>query len=255
MRRLRYLVFLPGSAALGQIQDLATNQDGSVLLFASTLRQPGADQSRHWKLFRWSQDGGVQLYARRECLPDGMLTTFCALRMPSLSPDADFAAFSAARSCSFVSSGGATLCDTYETVEGIVRTRDGTEALRNAGWMQLTPGGRYAVSAPKCPASANQCLDGNYDSRLIFDPRAPGEPPIRIGRRFDASQVADSGALIEARGCGLAALSDIHNRQPAREFPVSGCVSRLMIAPDGNTAVYETLLSDYGHFTPSIPLT
>lgn len=199
MRCPRYWVFLLGCPILGQVQDLATNQDGSVLLFASTLRQLGSDQPQHLKLFRWSPDGGVQLYAQRECLPDGMLTAFCALRMPSLSPDAEFAAFSAARSCSFVSSGGATLCDTYETVEGVVRARDGTEVLRNAGWMQLTPGGRYAVSAPKCPASANQCLDGNYDSRLIFDPRAPaGTPPIEIGHRFDASQVADSGALLEA---------------------------------------------------------
>ncbi len=50
-------------AAAQAFQDLSTTADGSILYFASPVRQKGTDQKLYSKIFRWTAAGGVQVVA------------------------------------------------------------------------------------------------------------------------------------------------------------------------------------------------
>ena len=51
-----------GLAAQG-FQDLVTNNDGSILYFASQARQIGSGQTFHSKIYRYDLAGGVRVVA------------------------------------------------------------------------------------------------------------------------------------------------------------------------------------------------
>ena len=56
---------LAAAIAVRAAQPYATNQDGSVLHFSSSLRLKGTAQYFHPKIFVWEQGSGVRLYEQR----------------------------------------------------------------------------------------------------------------------------------------------------------------------------------------------
>jgi hypothetical protein len=56
--------FSPAATGFGA-EAYATNRDGSVLYFSSSLRQKGTTQYCHSKMFVWEQGKGVRLFEQR----------------------------------------------------------------------------------------------------------------------------------------------------------------------------------------------
>ncbi|MEO8129869.1 MAG: hypothetical protein ABI822_22395 [Bryobacteraceae bacterium] len=127
--------------AAGQaFQDLATNADGSILYFASPIRQKGTDQTFYSKIFRWTAATGVVLAA--EVRDPGTTDTcgpsqFYQLNKPQVSTDGTVFGYTATRPVQVN-----RFCPPAESNQGIIGRLGAT--VRLDGNLALSPNGRYA---------------------------------------------------------------------------------------------------------------
>jgi hypothetical protein len=89
--RFLVLALAAASTVRAQFVDLATTTDGSVLYFASSLRQKGTTQPLHGKIFRYDAKG-LSLYTARQSIAvstelNRTLTNYFDLSMPQVSGD------------------------------------------------------------------------------------------------------------------------------------------------------------------------
>src|SRR5713226_7478084 len=93
MRRGVLLLAVVITSVYAQVQQLTTDHTGSVLYFASTLNQAGAESEPHSKIFRWDAKNGIQTFLVRAKVwgPPGLrgaqLTNYYDLQSPSVSGD------------------------------------------------------------------------------------------------------------------------------------------------------------------------
>ena len=69
-----------------QIRDLATTGDGGELYFSTSLPPRGTGLAHQGRIFRWTPDAGVTLFAERE-RTGGAITNFYWLERPWVSLD------------------------------------------------------------------------------------------------------------------------------------------------------------------------
>ena len=180
--------------ALAQYQyDLATTRDGSVLYFSYIL--PSASLSS--KIYRWSHAAGVTLFADRPDLAQAPPLYGQHLYGTAITDDGTVL-YHAEALCATGTGPGFNTCSVGETQ--IVTP--GLEPFSMAGFLLISPNGRYGVYAPynsgglwmdwwtgeqievdfhdrtvpnvTPPFSVNQHAVANNGSFLIAAPRAPG---------------------------------------------------------------------------------
>jgi len=139
------LAFWPVSA---QVEGLTTNADGSVLYLSTSLRQKGTDQRHHPKIYRWSEAGGLELFAERERELNGHGINYFALSPVSLSTDGTTLAAAAGGDCWASSLNRINCLYNFEPWSGVI-IRDGIAILEHGpGLPKISPNGRYATFSP-----------------------------------------------------------------------------------------------------------
>lgn len=190
-----------------QFFDLATNDDGSVVYFATKHSRVGANEPDHGRIFR-IRDGELELVESREVEPPGNsnisanCSNFFDLQGPVLAGDESVFAFAAGRSCSCPRA-----CATFD-FESVVQT--GTEEVsRGTGFVQLSRDGAFALFYPG--------RGQNFTPRLV-DLRTRTEMgPVSLGRiGLGGTTLSNVGAIVHVafdqvaltRGAATTALSN-----------------------------------------------
>ncbi|HYM13587.1 MAG TPA: hypothetical protein VEU62_22795 [Bryobacterales bacterium] len=137
------LALLGAASAAGQFHDLAATDDGSVLYFSSPLRQRGADQFPHDKIFRLGSDG-IQLIAQREYQPTAgpNYSNFYRLIESNVSGDGAILSYVAQRDCI----GGSSCLFVERNETTLVRPPQGSPVTTFTGRGWLSRNGRYALN-------------------------------------------------------------------------------------------------------------
>jgi hypothetical protein len=124
---------------------LATNRDGSILYFSSSLRLKNSAQPLWPKIFVWTPQEGVKLYLQRDAgkisvsQDWGSLASY-RLFAPSISADGSTVAITAASDCNW-----GTPCRTqFETFSSTISV-SGKLGFAMQGSAVLSPNGRYAL--------------------------------------------------------------------------------------------------------------
>jgi uncharacterized protein (TIGR03437 family) len=152
MSRLFAIFCLSAAEVFAQFQNLATIDDGSFVVFSSSLRMAGTDQPTWEKLFRI--DGtGLGLYAERDQAPPpqfSFVTSHFRITGAEFSGDGRVAALITLADCAQVGSYCLVQQPKYQSeISGL----GGQQPLTLSGQIRISRNGRYAVL----------CCDGAMD--------------------------------------------------------------------------------------------
>jgi dipeptidyl aminopeptidase/acylaminoacyl peptidase len=130
-------------------QDLSTTEDGSVLYFASPIRQKGTNQSFNSKIYRWDAASGVRVVA--EVADPGesngcTTANFYQLHRPQVSRDGSVLAYTGTRQGGPAGGSITHYCLATEPNQGVIQTPART--LKLDGTVAISPNGRYAITTP-----------------------------------------------------------------------------------------------------------
>ncbi|MBI3282109.1 MAG: hypothetical protein HYZ57_19995, partial [Acidobacteria bacterium] len=229
--RIVCLLLLGTPAATGQaFEYLATDRTGSVLYFSSPLRLKNTDEPPYAKIFRWSEDSGVRLYAQQKepGVYDsvrlwGSLTAY-RLITPLVSSAGDVVAFTGRKDCNWGS-----LCHrSIELFESTIRIRGAAE-MRVPGAVTISPNGRYAVltTSIASPRPITRFLDlqtGGFSDFQGFSVEIPGAHGVS-----NDGTVATTGG-----GLGLWRAGELRKL-------FAGLVQSAMINDSATRVVYEQI--------------
>src|SRR5262249_37236570 len=142
---LFYLALVAASGQFGEVANLATTDDGSVIYFSSTLRLRGTDQFEHPKIFRADQTS-VSLFAQLNKSEtfvefDHCWTDFFYLIEPEPSGDGSLVAFNAGRLC-----GPSHSCLSMNMFEGNIQDAAGVLVRQFPGKVKISRNGRFALT-------------------------------------------------------------------------------------------------------------
>ncbi len=189
------------SVVSGQdFRQLATNLDGSVLYFSSTLRMKGTSQYSYQKIFKWDSVNGLALYGQRESdvpfptPPEFEGTHFFLLTVPDVSSDGTVVAVT-----------GVSYCNVGQSC--IVNNQDQSTI--------------YNTNQPtiQAPGSANLSRNGNYvllrsSAYQVFQNTTATLLDLQTGQETQYScawvpaggkhQVSDAGTVVLATMNGFA---------------------------------------------------
>ena len=232
LRRLTVvlLVLTSGLAAQG-FQDLVTNNDGSILYFASQARQIGSGQTFHSKIYRYDLAGGVRVVAeeRDEGESNGCTTSnYFHLVSPQVSGDGAVFGYTAMRA----NPGTGRICTANEPNRSTVQTMNGP--VVSTGRMGLSGNGRYAVNSPLNAASSGYHLVRDFSSGTV----------TTVEGTFSGArqQITDAGAVLSIRGYSVTL--NFPNRQglvlPTTYEPEEAVINRA-----GTTVAYSTHYGPY----------
>jgi hypothetical protein len=126
---------------------LATNRNGSILYFSSSLRIKGTDQYFHPKIFTWDTVNGIRLYEQRKSDVPVPISSFgfigshfFSLVAPDLSSDGSTVAVTGVRFCNF-----SDVCIlSLEEYQSTIYTA-GQATITASGSATLSRNGRYAL--------------------------------------------------------------------------------------------------------------
>jgi hypothetical protein len=213
------LICLGTVSVRAQIQDLATNDDGSKLYFSSILLLKGADEYSNGKIFEYA-NGSYTLIRQTTpsvTLADGSAFQF-AFRMPSVSGDGSILAYDGTSSCF-----GGQSCRGATTVRGFI-----IGAQLSVGWgsLRVSHNGRYALNFGGLSPGLQQhtWLYDFQSGRYLTDVAGT---VLGDGRQ----SVADDGTVITAQG--LWRNGQIKALSLAQPF-------NLRLSADGSVVVYES---------------
>lgn len=209
---------------------LATNRDGSVLYFSTSLRATGSDQPNYGKVF--IADGtSVKLYASEEYSSAQIYTNYYNLSQPGVSADGNVTWYTAGRDCF------SSTCIFSDGQLVQVLGVPNHEKLSFAGLLLVSRNGKYAVNSHSL--RYNQGFGGN-----LVD--------------LESGASLDLGALIVTLGVTSSGQAFIYNAQSPSPLAVAGFsgvrtipVSSIAITPsfrrgsaaisdDGSQIIYTT---------------
>lgn len=145
------LMFLMGGQLAGQaFRDLATSDDGSSLYFSSPVRERGKTGTFYYKIYQWTAERGVQVFA--EVTDPGDFdgcnhANFYHLRAPQVSRDGFVFAMTASRPVMINRA-----CPAAEADQGVVMRA--SRIMNLPGALALSPNGHYAVTVPYAAAES-----------------------------------------------------------------------------------------------------
>jgi uncharacterized protein (TIGR03437 family) len=216
----RHLLWLISVAAFAQIQELATNTDGSQLFFSTPFRLKGTNQFSSFKIFRNVIDG-YSLVAQTPpfvSLPNGALEKD-DFHLPNVGGDGSIIAWDET---------------TSTMIRGFVQGVQLPSAM-NAGSIRLSRNGRYFVSF---------CCWNTADPQVftLYDSLSGAITTISGYRAFEsgASILANDGSLLlgAANGSGYF----VWRNGTARPLKLrKGNLDSLKISPNGSTIFYQVL--------------
>ncbi len=195
-------ILLAAGAARGWQYEYATNRDGSVLYFSSSLRMKGAAQHFYPKIFVWEAGKGVRLYEQRpsdvpaeaSALAGWAGSQYFSLVGVDVSSDSSTLAVIGVRSCT------AAGCGEIETYETSVYA-SGRSAITLPGAAILSRNGRYALLSSSISNNANPLypvsvpvVDLRTGQRTSYSAWRLGFLPTR--------RVADDGTLLLSTSTG-----------------------------------------------------
>lgn len=190
------IVFVFTPVATAQFESLATTDDGSVLYFATNLRQKNTAQTFYGKIFK-VDSAGIQMYAAREKVepppltqpvPGGFrgLSNYYWLSTPDVSGDGKVVAYSGTADCY----GAAYKCATPSLTEATVTGTLSAPDLRLPGYSRLSQNGAYALSV------GNSALAHGL---FLTDVRSSGTPAPIASFCTDAT-VSPVGRVVSNNG-------------------------------------------------------
>lgn len=189
------------TAGFGQdFRQLATNLDGSVLYFSSTLRMKGTSEYAHQKIFKWDTANGVGRYEQRESdvpfptPPEFAGTQFFLLIAPDVSSDGSVVAVTGIRYCNVGES-----CTAADQDQSTIYTTN-EPTIEVPGSANLSRNGRYALLR----SSAYQVFENT--TATLLDIQTSQETQYAGAWVPDGGkhQVADNGTLVLATMNGFA---------------------------------------------------
>ncbi len=222
---LGHVLCLP---AAGQaFQGLSTTAEGSILYFASPVRQKATDQKFYSKIFRWTAAEGVKLVAEvRDPGPPDTCgpSQFYQLSRPQVSADGAVFGYTASR---FVIVN--PFCSPAEPNQGIVGQLGRTARLD--GNLALSPNGRYAITTT---------FVGLTDDFHTVTDLSSGASVIVAGAFNGSSRrVANDGTILTPKPSAVI-LTD--RTGLTRVLPSKWTVDDAIIDPAGAKVVYVTRL-------------
>ena len=197
------LILMAGTASASQYY--ATNQNGSVLYFSSSLRLKGTTQYFHPKLFVWEQGKGVRLYEQRasdlpvSALQQGFMgSQYFQLERVDDSSDNSTVAVLGERVCTAI---GCAQMERYQTTVHIAGRADvvlpGDPVLsRNGRYVLLSSSIRPDFIADRSGIVTVLLVDLATGKQTPYRAWAFGSP---VGQ-----QVADDGTVLLSSPSGLA---------------------------------------------------
>lgn len=210
-------------------KDLATNGDGSILYFSSTVREKGTEQKFYSKIFRWTAAEGVRVIAEvrdtgttGDCEP----TEFYQLHTPQVSADGSVFAYTATR----MLRGGRFCPLVKEPNQGVIVQVGRTTRL--AGNIALSPNGRYAVSTA-AEAMRNEV-------HTITDLTTGGQMNVAGAFNGLSGRVTNDGTIVTPKPSAII-LTDRTGQ--TRVVTTRHTVSDAIINPSGTTVVYSSAAS------------
>ncbi|MBI4906663.1 MAG: hypothetical protein HY820_23750 [Acidobacteria bacterium] len=215
------LLAVPGCA---QFRNLATTDDGSVVLFSTTQRQTDTEQYTWEKVFRVDAEG-LHLVEQRERLPDAanFMTNFYRVEGAALSGDGSVLALITRRDCIWPGSS----CSLQASK---VHTEIGSEVLW--GQARLSRNGRYAVS----------CCERAVGGGFVLQDLVTGTTRrITYWHTFNPRNIVSSTGLV-ARGSLTTATVALIGIEHEREYPVSAVAEEVMIDDGARMLVYQSTL-------------
>ena len=223
-----FLVITP--LAFGQaFQDLATNEDGSLLYFASTVRQKGTTDPFYSKIFLWDASQGVRAFAQvNEPGPsDGCSTAnYYQLKGPQVTADMRVFAYTATRPGQFRQ----VFCPATETAQAVIGTLGSVQRL--AGTVAISRNGRYAITTP------GLAIENGF--HVVTDLTTGVSTPVPGAFNGWQSRVTDDGATLST-GPSAVFLTDRAGRQ--RVYTTTRTVQDAIVDRAGTKILYRTPLS------------
>jgi uncharacterized protein (TIGR03437 family) len=196
----RLLLMLPAAGAAfgwpyGDTSFFATNRDGSVLYFSSSLRMKGTTQYLHRKIFVWEAGKDIRLFEQRASdapagiPPAGWVgSEYFSLEGVDVSSDGSTVSLVGERACT------STACATLERWRTSVYA-PGQKAITMPGAATLSRNGRFAV------------LSSSLGSGLVSQPVVDlqtGQRTNYIGWGISSGRVlANDGTFLLSTGAGL----------------------------------------------------
>jgi len=225
------LFCLTSSGAIGQIQDLATNDDGSQLYFSSVQLLKGTGEFANAKIFEYV-NGEFKLIAEvtpTVALSDGSVFHF-DFRMPNVTGDGATLAYDGTSTCS-----GPIYCPGSFTARGFISGEDLPAEMTNYfGSLRVSRNGRYALrfdgSAAGVPPGAPELYDSQSGQSTLVKP-CPAVCIAGDGRQ----SIADDGTVLTTQG--------LWRGGEVTGTALNAIVGRL--SANAATIVYETVASTY----------
>ena len=222
MRPLCLLVLSCG-IAIGQFHNLATVDDGSLLVFSSSLQMRGTDQVPYDKLFA-IDSSGLRLYAQREKQEiNSRLTNAYRMEGADFSGDGSVRVLLTLADC-YGGSGCIALSKCHSEVYGV----PGQDTIIYSGFLRISRNGRYAVTCcdPVSPPPPRLLIDlSDGRSRSLV-----GAVPDLSSRRI----VSSTGKVV-LPGASKLYVQDLER---LTEIPTSAQPEQALIDDDGGVAVY-----------------
>ena len=222
------LICLTPVSVWGQIQDLATTDDGSKLFFSSTLRLKGTDEFDNGKIFEYS-NGTFALLGQvipSTTLRDGSVFQF-ALRVPNTDAGGDTVFYEGTASCT----GGPSCAGAWTTASYSIREKLPAIAMGYGAW-RISHNGRYALRVGGEPATLTPSV-------VLYDLQSgPSVETLLCNHMFcqipgDARQaIADDGTVLTSQG--------LWRGGQLKRLNVSHYEVASRLSPDGSMVVYES---------------
>lgn len=238
MLRMVLLAVLPGLVA-AQFRNLVTTDDGSLLLFSSTLQMQGANQFSWDKLFS-IDSSGLNLYEQRQeqgPAPGSRLSNFYLMEDAELSGDGSVRALIAGRVCLIAGSG---CFQSNYFVQSEVSGVPGQERLTVPGVIRISRNGRYAFAS--APMASPILLDLNTGATKTVSGFATS--PTR-------GMVSSTGTVVLARQQDSLMVVSFND---TREIQISAKGMRAVIDDNATSVIYEGQLPDGGALLAQVDL-
>jgi uncharacterized protein (TIGR03437 family) len=214
MHRL-LLVVLAVAPLAAQFENLATNDDGSVLYFSTKLRLRGTNQSGFFKSFVWDRQG-VRLYLERgrQVLPSSPtwpLTNHYSVEAVDVAGDGSVVAVNGRRDCM---GGSGCMSVTHWETEILVK---GEMKTALTGVAAISRNGRYALVCCVAPSLYKvEIVDLHSGSRRVED----WQMSPRVGRR----PISSTGVTALTRQGELTLFGIEFSRKVLTSEPVGSCL-------------------------------
>lgn len=227
--RALVILCILASAAFAQFQNLATTDDGSVLLFSTKLITPGSNQPAWEKLFRIDASG-LSLYAERDRTASygDVVTNHYRLMGAELSGDGRIVSVIAQADCNRVGSYCFVQVPKIQTeISGLA----GKPTLVLDGQGSVSRNGRYAVL----------CCDGSADAPTMLYDLASNASQKLSGYAYVTLAVSSTGVAVAGSSYGgllVASFTESHT--------ITTVAKTLQVAVDdaGASAVYAGTAAD-----------